>query len=339
MAKAPSFTLWGIPVRIEPLFLVVIALLGFGTGDLTLLATWMVIATASILLHEMGHALAFRRYGRAPSIVLHGFGGETSAAGGLTPGRSIVVSLAGPVGVLVLIGLPAFALWTSGAVDGGYGEAVLAQVLWINIGWSLFNLVPVLPLDGGAVTASVLELVTPARGRRIANVLSILVAGALGLVGLFYGFLFLTLVALWFAGMNVMELGSERRQRAMDEVRLAYRQLLAGDALAAEHAARRALASRLEPDGQLWARELLAWARLEQGDPAGAQAAVGATTPTASLAAALALGAGRTAEGVTSAVWAELNDPVEAVKPFLARACARAGVALEVSSQVRSLRD
>jgi len=338
MATAPSFALWGIPVRIEPTFLLVVAVLGFG-DDLSLLGTWIVIATASILLHELGHAFAFRRYGRSPSIVLQGFGGLTSAEGGLSPGRSIVVSLAGPLGVLVLVGLPALAVWSSGAVEGAYAEGVLAQVLWINIGWSLFNLAPILPLDGGAVTASVFELVTPAHGRRIANVTSLVFAGLLAVAGVLNGFIFVVFVAIWFASMNVMELGADRRQRAVDDLRGAYRLLMTGDTVGAEASVRRALAGRLDGGGQLWGRELLAWALLERGDVVGAEGSLGSATPTPSLAAALALGGGRTAEGVTAAVWAQLHDPIDAVKPLLARACQRAGVASEVAAQVQSLRD
>src|SRR3954464_14722355 len=108
MASSPHFTWAGIPGRVEPVFFVIIVILGFNPNDPRpiLLVSWVAIAFVSILLHELGHAIAFRLFGINPSITLYGMGGLTSGQGRLTPVESIAVSLAGPLSALFLLGLP-----------------------------------------------------------------------------------------------------------------------------------------------------------------------------------------------------------------------------------------
>ena len=355
MAAAPSFRLAGIPVRVEPVFFVIVALLGLGQEP-RFVVSWVVIAFASILLHELGHAVAFRAYGIQPSIVLTGFGGVTSGRGELTPGRSIVVSLAGPLSGLVLVGLPALWAEAAGLVEGDDARVVLAQVVWITIGWSLLNLLPMLPLDGGAVTASVLELLRPGRGRRLAAWVSVVVAGAAAVAAAVYGLLFGVLLAAWFLAANVGELGADRRRAVGGDLRTAEQALVAGQPHVAEQRARRVLAGRASPADGARARQLLAWARLVQGDVAGATEAatprdrrgrplpggpaggglagdqLPSTGPGPSLRSALALAGGRRAEGATTAAWALVHDPDPLGRALLGVLVARAGVLDEVVS-------
>jgi Zn-dependent protease len=167
----PQLRLFGIPIRVEPIFVVVVVLLGIGPGtDATLLAGWVVIVFASVLLHELGHAAAFVAFGSKPSIVLYGLGGVTSARSPAQRWQSVVVSLAGPVLPLVLIGLPAIVLaesdWTAAS---DHREVLVRMVVWVNVWWGLINLLPLLPLDGGHVFEQFL-------GPRMARVLTIVVA-------------------------------------------------------------------------------------------------------------------------------------------------------------------
>ena len=275
MAAAPSFRLAGIPVRVEPVFFVIVALLGLGQEPRFVLS-WVVIAFGAILLHELGHAVAFRAFGIQPSIVLTGFGGVTSGRGDLTPGRSIVVSLAGPLSGLVLVGLPALWAEAAGLVEGDDARVLLSQVVWITIGWSLLNLLPVLPLDGGAVTASVLDLVRPGRGRRMTAWVSVVVAAAAAAAALAYGLLFGVLLAAWFLAANVSELGAARRRAVKVDLQVAERALLGGQPQMAEERAQAALRGRASPADAARARELTAWARLARGDLRGAGEAAGA---------------------------------------------------------------
>ena len=70
------FTVAGIPVRVHPLFWLIALLLG-AAGDPLLLPAWVLVIFVSILIHELGHALAFRRVGQDSRIVLHMAGGLT----------------------------------------------------------------------------------------------------------------------------------------------------------------------------------------------------------------------------------------------------------------------
>ena len=361
MPAAPSFRIAGIPVRVELAFFVIIGVLGLAYAEPLLILTGIGIAFVSVLLHELGHAVAFRAFGSQPRITLHGFGGLTHGAGDLGPGRDIVVSLAGPLAVLVLIGLPALWVSSNDLVTGETGELILQQVVFINVGWSLLNLVPVLPLDGGAVTASVLELVLGPRGRRVANVVSIVAAAALGLWGLSQGLLFAALLAAMFGALNVRELGEDRRRSTATDLGAAQQALLHGQPHLADQLIRRARQSRLSAAEATWARELDAWARLGAGDvgpaaswvaEAGRRPAVGPAPanaaaaqwmadpgPSASLRAALALAQGRTGEGATTASWALLHDPRRAARPLLALTVWRAGVLEAVVDDLVALGD
>ena len=69
------FSVLGIPVRVHPTFWFIGLLLGSATPQLSLVAIWIGCLFLSILVHELGHALAARSFGWPPDIVLHGFGG------------------------------------------------------------------------------------------------------------------------------------------------------------------------------------------------------------------------------------------------------------------------
>src|SRR5512134_3918704 len=108
------FSVAGIPVRVHPLFWLIALLFG-STGDLRMLPVWIVAIFVGILVHELGHALAFRRYGQRSHILIHFMGGLTIpepvswgsgyANVGLTANQQIFISLAGPVAGFLLAAL------------------------------------------------------------------------------------------------------------------------------------------------------------------------------------------------------------------------------------------
>lgn len=346
MGKRPAFSVAGIPVAIHPAFFAVILVLGIVyVATPVYLVTWVVIATVSILLHEFGHAIAFRIFGLRPSVALVGFGGLTSAdsdvhgADTFTPARHIIVSLAGPLSALVLLGLPALFLaeangfdpWTSLGLRRSLdpAEIILGQIVYINVGWSLLNLLPVLPLDGGNVVAAVFEIFVRDKGRRIANIISIVIAVAVALWAMTLGYTLAPIMALFLVGINVSELTRARGDDADRELGDALRSIIRYDPVHAEQVARKVLAARPSPERAAWATELAAWARLAQGDLATAHQLVvtmpAGGSPSASIRGALALASGRTAEGVTTLAWAFVHDPVVGARALGALAVAQTG--------------
>jgi stage IV sporulation protein FB len=159
VASHPHFRIAGIPVRIEPIFWVVTALLAFNLDDARLIIIWVAVVLVSVLVHELGHALALKAFGQPSSIVLHGFGGVTLSRRRLGRARSIAVSLAGPVAAMALIGLPAYLVRESDVgtdlrfgYQGGFGLwPLIFFAVYVNVWWSVANLLPIRPLDGGNV--------------------------------------------------------------------------------------------------------------------------------------------------------------------------------------------
>lgn len=151
------FYLLGFPVQIQPYFWLSCVFLGGGfyaTGrqDFIDLLNWSAVMFFSILAHELGHACAGRHFGARPGIALHGLGGVTVLPGAaFTRWQSILVSAAGPA-----VSLALGAIFIGGAIWAGPDPAwdmktFLRYGLFINIGWTLFNLLPIQPLDGGQI--------------------------------------------------------------------------------------------------------------------------------------------------------------------------------------------
>jgi Zn-dependent protease len=149
---------FGIPVRLDMFFILVLILLNAGYwrgGDAQSMSMGFVICAgilASILLHELGHALVGRLFGAEVSqIDLGGFGGTTHFTRSLR--SSVIVRsaiyLAGPLANL--------ALWQGlvALVDSGVmpPKPLLLTTLYtlasINFYLMVFNLLPAFPLDGG----------------------------------------------------------------------------------------------------------------------------------------------------------------------------------------------
>lgn len=133
-----------------------------------------------VFIHELGHVTAARFFGISVlSIQMLPFGGvavmEDSAH--LSAGKEIIIALAGPLQNLILIAC-AFFYQFIGFGDGPF----LNYFIECNIIIGLFNLLPILPLDGGKVSQSLLSLLAPYHATllwsiRISLVFSIFVIG------------------------------------------------------------------------------------------------------------------------------------------------------------------
>jgi Zn-dependent protease len=189
--------------------------LGSASGDVLQILIWVSVVFVSIVVHEMGHALAFRRYGVGSHIVLHFMGGlaipESAPWGGgyanvaPSPRQQIIISLAGPfagfllallviagvifaggsIGISFLFGLIPIPQLTALSFGGAALRLFIVMMLWVNVFWGLINLLPVFPLDGGQVARNVLIQYDPFDGARKSIWLSIITGAVIALAGFF----------------------------------------------------------------------------------------------------------------------------------------------------------
>ncbi|TWT48364.1 hypothetical protein [Botrimarina hoheduenensis] len=165
------FSLLGVPVRIHPAFWIVSLFLG-GDRSPQLAVAWIAAVLLSILVHEFGHALLQRAFGGQPKVVLYGFGGVSIGEGVRTsPLKNILIALAGPLAGLALAGLVYAGVNLGGAPRSELPYVLVSDLLWINVVWSLLNLAPIWPLDGGHVARELLVLLLPPAHGILASIL------------------------------------------------------------------------------------------------------------------------------------------------------------------------
>ena len=172
------FKVAGIPVRVEPVFFVIATLFGLQLAeeDPVLVLVWVGVTFVSILVHELGHALTLKAFGQPSEITLQGLGGVTVSRRHLDRTKSILVSLAGSVTALAVLWAPARALDHSAwwFEQDLWLRGVVTFTAFANLWWSVANLLPIRPLDGGNV-------VTELFGVRAARRISLVVAAAAGI--------------------------------------------------------------------------------------------------------------------------------------------------------------
>ena len=184
----PLGRLLGFPVVLSPSWLVLAAALTIGYGRLfhregPVAYAWgagLVVSLAgSVLLHELGHALACRRLGiGVRSVTLELLGGYTDMdRDAPRPAVEAAVSLAGPA-VSALLGLLAAAVAALTPPDVA-GHEVAVQLAATNLVIAVFNTLPGLPLDGGRALLAAVWAWTgdQYRGIRIAGRAGWVVAG------------------------------------------------------------------------------------------------------------------------------------------------------------------
>jgi Zn-dependent protease len=176
---------------------------------------------ASIVAHELGHALAARREGIAvEGIDLFLFGGVMKMSRETdSPGAEFRVAVAGPLVTLLIIVIASIAavliagedsFWDaarlSSEADASPVEVVISLLVSMNMVLLLFNLVPAFPLDGGRIARAAAWTVTGDRHRatRFAARIGIgfgwlLMLGGLALVVLVDGAAF---DGIWFGALG-----------------------------------------------------------------------------------------------------------------------------------------
>jgi Zn-dependent protease len=165
------------------------------------LVIWMVAVLFSLLVHEMGHALAYRWFGQSAHVVLYHLGGlaipDAWSRGARRPWQRLVISAAGPLAQLALAAVivavlkvggyavpfpvpsvgAALGLYEGADIGSRFLFALVYFLLQVNIFWPLLNLVPVPPLDGGQIVREGLLSLGVADAVRIASMIGV-AAGA-----------------------------------------------------------------------------------------------------------------------------------------------------------------
>lgn len=232
---ALRFRVFGTPVRIGLSFpiAVLVVPLAFNvpmTRHPWLFGAWALLVTVSILVHEAGHVAALRAYGFRPEVSLNAFGGLTSTAetGRLSPFRSIIVSLAGPAAGMML----GITIESALIPIAGRDIVWFRTLSWlVNIWWSLLNLLPFLPLDGGHVVRELVEVTSRRRGWAVPALLVFLVVlfgGGWWAIGHEHPIVFTIVLILTFA-TNVGAFAFTREQRVVQTVADAHERLVEGE--------------------------------------------------------------------------------------------------------------
>jgi Zn-dependent protease/CBS domain-containing protein len=181
---------------------------------------------ASIVLHELGHAIVARRNGIGISgIDLWFFGGiakmERDAE---SPGEEFRVAAAGPAVTLVIAGIAFggavalsktrdfFDVATFANVTASPALALLGWLFLINAVLFVFNLIPAFPLDGGRIARAIAWQVTGDKNRatKVSGRLGQGFAYMLSGYGIFLAFSGDAVNGIWFALMG-MFLGQAAR--------------------------------------------------------------------------------------------------------------------------------
>jgi len=216
--------IFGIEVRLHPSWIVIfllvtvqLAIIGAPNGETQLpLVLRVVLAAAvsalffaSVLAHELGHALVGRRFGVAVNeILLFVFGGsarlEQEAP---SPRAELVIGLAGPLVNLVLgvVCLVPWLLLAAALGEAGTSDLVVAAgtlSFWVgvsNLFLAAVNLLPAFPLDGGRLLRGLAWALTGdfVRATRIASVIGRVLGWSLVGAGIVVAGGFDVLVGLW----------------------------------------------------------------------------------------------------------------------------------------------
>ena len=194
------FRVEGVPVRLDRSWLLIagfVAYLFYGRFQSTLPEAGIVVLAAlavggavlffaSILAHELGHALtSLDRDIPVLAITLFAMGGVTESTQEARRARDefVIVGI-GPFISLVLAG--AFGLLFTAVQDIAPAAALTGYLAWTNLALALFNIVPGYPLDGGRLLRSILWGVTgkPHKATRWAARVGQAFAGLLVALGL-----------------------------------------------------------------------------------------------------------------------------------------------------------
>jgi len=183
----------GFPIHLKSSFLLLLGLVFIAYGGL--MGVFVVsLAFASVVLHELGHAVVARQLGvRVMGIELGFLGGAAQMVDmPRRPNHEIAIAAAGPAVSLALAGL--------GLGLGALLHVPLISMIgWINLVLAGFNLIPALPMDGGRILrAALARRMSFVRATDAAVKVARVTAVAFGILGLMGAYQLLILAPfLW----------------------------------------------------------------------------------------------------------------------------------------------
>jgi Zn-dependent protease len=147
-----------------------------------------------VVLHELGHALAAKKYGiKTRDIILLPIGGVARLEKMPNqPIQELWVALAGPAVNVVIVALLAVYLWITNTLTPDNQltmttAAFVERIMGVNIFLILFNMIPAFPMDGGRVFRALLATrLAYVRATQISANLGQAIALLFGIIGLFY---------------------------------------------------------------------------------------------------------------------------------------------------------
>lgn len=177
MPSPPAFRVFGFPVQVRSGFLVLMVLIVVVNPRAA--GLWLAVFIALFtLLHELGHAFAARATGAEAEIALDFMAGYAA----FVPTRDLSrweragISFAGPA-VQIAVGAAAYAIVNQGFSWPHAGDDVAIAILWAGPCIGLFNLIPVLPFDGGTILEQAISFFAPQRARSIMTWLTVAIIG------------------------------------------------------------------------------------------------------------------------------------------------------------------
>ena len=194
--------LLGFPIEINLTFLILLGVVFLAFGGSAMAVLGVLVAFASVVLHELGHAVVARQLGVHVAGIELGFLGGAAKMENLprTPRHELMIAAAGPAVSLMLGGAFVGAGFALGALP------LASYLVWvgvINLVIAGFNLIPALPMDGGRILRALLvRRYGFVRATDIAVTVSRVAAVGFAIFGLLGGPLQLLVLApfLWIMG-------------------------------------------------------------------------------------------------------------------------------------------
>ena len=192
-----------IPVKISPSFFVMGAVIGFiNTGSIAGTFIWMCVIFISVLVHEYGHALAATFFGQNAQIQLFAFGGLTLPQGKQLKGwQEFIVIAMGPLfGFLIYLStylVPIESLLHMGVVGPHLAYFVMVA-RFINLFWTIVNLIPILPLDGGHLLRVILQGFMGQKAWKASFIISLVLSATASMCFFFIGQFIIGIIFLLF---------------------------------------------------------------------------------------------------------------------------------------------